>query len=94
MKKVSQGVEKEVGVLRDSAITILRNTNTRLEELLLLRGNELKSTISDIEIIKGKADQEVKSYFKRHKIIDYLVYIDLLITPIIFLILIYILVLK
>lgn len=80
--------------MRDSSINAIEKTNETLKENVIKSGDKLKEIVEETEKVKNKADREVKSYFYRHKIIDYLVYINLIITPILFLIIIYILFLK
>lgn len=80
--------------MRDNSINAVEKTNETLKENVIKSGNKLKEIVEETEKVKNKADREVKSYFYRHKIIDYLVYINLIITPILFLIIIYILFFK
>ncbi|MGM8306128.1 hypothetical protein [Clostridium perfringens] len=75
--------------MRDNSIKVVEKTNETLKENVIRSGNKLKEIVEETEKVKNKADREVKSYFDRHKIIDYLVYINLRITPILFLIVIY-----
>ena len=81
-------------ILRDKAVKVVERTNETLIGNVIKSGERLKEIADKTEKIKEKADREVTSYFNRHKIIDYLVYINLSITPILFLIIIYILFLK
>lgn len=80
--------------MRDNSIKVVEKTNETLKENVIRSGNKLKEIVEETEKVKNKTDREVKSYFDRHKIIDYLVYINLIITPILFLIIIYILFFK
>lgn len=75
--------------MRDNSIKVVEKTNETLKENVIRSGNKLKEIVEETEKVKNKADREVKRYFDRHKIIDYLVYINLIITPILFLIIIY-----
>ncbi|MEG3014794.1 MAG: hypothetical protein RR795_10155 [Cetobacterium sp.] len=76
--------------MRDKSIKVVEKTNETLKENVIRSGNRLKEIVEETEKVKNKANREVKSYFDRHKIIDYLVYINLVVTPILFLIIIYI----
>lgn len=80
--------------MRDNSIKVVEKTNETLKENVIRSGNKLKEIVEETEKVKNKADREVKSYFDRHKFIDYLVYINLIITPILFLIIVYGLVFK
>lgn len=75
--------------MRDNSIKVVEKTNETLKENVIRSGNKLKEIVEETEKVKNKVDSEVKSYFDRHKFIDYLVYINLIITPILFLIVIY-----
>lgn len=88
---MGENIKQEVLTLRDNSIKVVEKTNETLKENVIRSGNKLKEIVEETEKVKNKADREVKSYFDRHKIIDYLVYINLIITPILFLIIIYIL---
>lgn len=81
LEKIGENIKQEVSILRDNSIKSVEKTNEALKENVIRSGNNLKEILEEIE--------KVKSYFDRHKFIDYLVYINLIITPILFLIIIY-----
>jgi len=78
--------------LKDNSIKVVEKTNETLKENIIRSGNRLKEIVEETEQIKSKADREVKSYFNRHKIIDYLVYVNLIISPILFIIICYLII--
>lgn len=84
-------MRQEVSKLRDKTISVVEKTNETLRENVIKSGDRLKEIIEETEEIKGQVNREVKKYFERHKIMDYLVYANLVITPILFLIIVYIL---
>lgn len=78
--------------MKDNSIKVVEKTNETLKENIIRSGNRLKEIVEETEQIKSKADREVKSYFNRHKIIDYLVYVNLIISPILFIIICYLII--
>jgi len=53
-----------------------------------------KEYIENLEALKAESTKRYQSYFGRKKIIDILTYINLSITPILFFIIVYILIIK
>lgn len=76
--------------MRDKSVNVIEKTNESLSENIINSGERLKEIVEETEKVKNKANRELKSYFDRHRIIDYLIYINLIITPVLFFIVLYI----
>ena len=84
--------EKEITELSDNFGTILSELNNKIEDTYKKNTKRITDvtteTVEKCEDIQNNAKKRSKSYFDRKKIIDWLVYINLGLTPI-FLILLY-----
>lgn len=95
---MSQELEKEISKLNDKTIETVQSIKTNIEELIEEKINSLseKSSqyIETTEKLKVDAKKRFESYYNRKKIIDFLVYINLALTPFLFAIVVYILFFK
>jgi hypothetical protein len=80
---VSKGIEKEVGKITDRALK-------EYGEVTKASQNHIKK----LEELMTKSKERFNSYYKRKTIIDYLIYANLVITPILFLIVVYVVFVK
>ena len=84
--------EKEITELSDNFGSILSELNNKIEDTYKKNTKRITDvtteTVEKCEDIQNNAKKRSKSYFDRKKIIDWLVYINLGLTPI-FLILLY-----
>lgn len=84
--------------MNDKTIETVQSIKTNIEELTEVKINSLseKSTqyIETTEKLKADAKKRFESYYNRKKIIDFLIYINLAITPLLFAVIVYILFLK
>jgi len=95
---MSQELEKEISKLNDKTIETVQSIKTNIEELIEEKINSLseKSSqyIETTEKLKVDAKKRFESYYNRKKIIDFLIYINLALTPFLFAIVVYILFFK
>ena len=98
MKPIEQIALKEIGSMKDNSQEVINGLNSmiqatyrkNLEELEF----EVKKTIGELKELQESSQKRYKRYFNRKTIIDYLIYINLAITPAILIVLIYITVIK
>ncbi len=98
LKNQNQKSEKLIGDLIDKSSNIFNNLNNKIistcENSMEQITNETTKAIESCEDMKTNAKKRFDSYYNRKKIIDYLVYINLAITPILLIILSYVLFIK
>ena len=98
MKSQSQKSEKIIGDLIDKSSKVFNNLNNKIsstcENSMEQITNETTNAIKSCEDIKVNAKKRFDSYYNRKKIIDYLIYINLAITPILLIVLSYLLFIK
>lgn len=91
-KNLIKKSEKEISTLSDNFGKILSTLNTKIEDTYTKHTERITDvtteTVQKCEDIQNNAKKRFRSYFERRKIIDWLVYINLGITPI-FLILLF-----
>ena len=84
--------------MSDSTKTILEDLKTKIESTYKKNteniNKEITNTVQKCEELKESSQKQYESHYKRKKIIDYLIYINLGITPILFIILVYVLFFK
>ena len=98
MKPIEQIALKEIWSMKDNSQEVINGLNSmiqatyrkNLEELEF----EVKKTIGELKELQESSQKRYKRYFNRKTIIDYLIYINLAITPAILIVLIYITVIK
>lgn len=98
MKSQSQKSEKIIGDLIDKSSKVFNNFNNKIistcENNIEQITNETTNAIKSCEDIKFNAKKRFDSYYNRKKIIDYLIYINLAITPILLIVLSWVLLKK
>lgn len=98
MKSQSQKSEKIIGDLIDKSSKVFNNLNNKIsstcENSMEQITNETTKAIKSCEDMKVNAKKRFDSYYNRKKIIDYLIYINLAITPILLIVLSYLLFIK
>lgn len=94
--QLKQTINQEVSNLIDRANKVIhqfkgaldREFNANMEKV----GEETKKTIEELENIKSKANERFTSYYNRKKWIDYLIWGYMAATPILFIIVIWLLI--
>jgi hypothetical protein len=98
LKSQNQKSEKIIGGLIDKSSKVFDNFNNKIistcENKIEQITNETTNAIKSCEDIKVNAKKRFDSYYNRKKIIDYLIYINLAITPILFIVLSWVLLKK
>lgn len=76
--------------MTDNVRSLLDNTSKNIDTLLNSKlddiGNDSIKYIQEVDKTKKDAQKRFESYYDRKKIIDYMIYINLAVTPILFLI--------
>lgn len=89
---------QEIGNLIDSCQIVIKdlqkNINSTYKSNTADISNETTKTIEKLDELKNDAESRYKSYYNRKQIIDYLIYANLVITPILFIIIMYIFFIK
>lgn len=84
--------------MNDKTIELIKELKKDIEELtekkINLLGEKVAEYIKNTEELKQKAKKRFESYYNRKKIIDFLIYINLAITPLLFTVIVYILFFK
>lgn len=98
LKSQSQKSEKMIGDLIDKSSKVFNNLNNKIistcENNIEQITKETTNAIKSCEDMKVNAKKRFDSYYNRKKVIDYLIYINLAITPILLIILSYLLFIK
>lgn len=98
LKSQSQKSEKMIGDLIDKSSKVFNNFNNKIistcDNSMEQITNETTKVIKSCEDMKVNAKKRFDSYYNRKKVIDYLIYINLAITPILLIILSYLLFIK
>lgn len=91
LKSQSQKSEKMIGDLIDKSSKVFNNFNNKIistcDNSMEQITNETTKVIKSCEDMKVNAKKRFDSYYNRKKVIDYLIYINLAITPILLIIL-------
>ncbi|WP_394857242.1 hypothetical protein [Clostridium paraputrificum] len=87
-----------IGDLIDKSSNVFNNLNNKIistcENSIEQITTETTNSIESCEEMKSNAKKRFDSYYNRKQIIDYLIYINLAITPILLIILSYVLFIK
>ena len=98
LKSQNQKSEKLIEDLIDKSSKVFNNLNNKIistcDNSIEQIANETTNAIKSCEDIKVNAKKRFDSYYNRKQIIDYLIYINLAITPILVIILSYLLFIK
>ena len=93
MNRVSGALETEITSLKDSNRNLLNSLREDLIKVLKdgfhSAGKASKEYIRDLESMKKDSANRFKTFFKRWEILDYIIVVDLIITPILFVIVLY-----
>lgn len=98
MQSQNQKSEKLIGSLIDKSSEVFKKLDNKIYATYKTStekiATETTKAIESIEEIKVDSKKRFDSYYNRKKIIDYLIYINLAITPILLLILSYVIFIK
>ncbi|WP_236887296.1 hypothetical protein [Clostridium botulinum] len=87
-------IEEQLEILVDKSNKILKGLYIKLDKVYKVHieriGTETEKKIQALNELQKEAENRYESYYNRKTIIDYLIYINLAITPILFFIIIYI----
>ncbi|MEL5897390.1 hypothetical protein AAGC94_04820 [Clostridium sporogenes] len=88
---LKESIGEELKILVDKSNKILKGLSIKLDKVYIERiGTETEKKIQALNELQKEAENRCESYYNRKTIIDYLIYINLAITPILFFIIIYI----
>lgn len=98
MNQFAEHIENEIGGLKDSNRNLINSLREDLIKVLKdgfdSAGKVSKKYIKDLESMKNESIDRFKTFFRRWKTIDYFIMADLVITPILFIIVIWFMFLK
>lgn len=90
---MKEELNKEVLTLSDKSEKILEELNQNIDSTFTAHidnlSEETTKTIQKLNEIQNNAQKRFESYYNRKRVIDYLVYANLVITPILFIVITY-----
>lgn len=91
---MKESIEEELEILVDKSNKILKGLSIKLDKVYKAHieriGTETEKKIQALNELQKEDENRYESYYNRKTIIDYLIYINLAITLILFFIIIYI----
>lgn len=93
MNQVAGYIENEIGSLKDSNEKLIKQVENDIEnqlgESIKVIKTEIRDYIRELDNMKERATERYEKFFGKKKILDYLIIINLGITPFLFILVIY-----
>lgn len=93
MNQFAGYIENEIGSLKDSNEKLIKQVENDIEnqlgESIKVIKTEIRDYIRELDNMKERATERYENFFGKKKILDYLIIINLGITPFLFILVIY-----